>query len=159
VKKGRGVEVPNYKNDLLINVIEAILPDGAMQWQLVATRHKEVSGEAELRDCHDLKRHFTTSKSLCDNGKKVTGLAARKKVVARISGVVYCRSHLHPTAVVPTVTTKRQILMKKQKFMYNTKKMQTMRNIMVLHLLDHSTIRSSMMTQFEEEDDENNEVS
>jgi hypothetical protein len=31
-KKGRGVEVPNYKNDLLINVIEAILPDGAMQW-------------------------------------------------------------------------------------------------------------------------------
>jgi hypothetical protein len=34
----------------------------------VATRYKEVSGEVELRDCHDLKRHFTTSKSLSDNG-------------------------------------------------------------------------------------------
>jgi hypothetical protein len=86
-KKGRGVGVPNYKNDLLINVIEAILPDGAMQWQLVATRYKEVSGEAELRDCHDLKRHFTTSKSLCDNGKKVTGSAAPKPVVARCQDI------------------------------------------------------------------------
>ena len=60
IDKGRAVGVPNYKNDLLINVIEAILPDGAIQWKLLATRYKEVSGEVEERDSHDIKRHFTT---------------------------------------------------------------------------------------------------
>ena len=86
-KKGRGVGVPNYKNDLLVNCIEAILPDGAMQWQLVADRYKAVSGETELRDCHDLKRHFTTNKNLCDNGKKVTGSAAPKPMSARCQAI------------------------------------------------------------------------
>jgi hypothetical protein len=86
-KKGRGVGVPNYKNDLLINCIEAILPDGAMQWQLVASRYKEVSAEAELRDAHDLKRHFNTNKNLCDNGKKVTGSAAPKPMTARCQAI------------------------------------------------------------------------
>ena len=81
--KGRAVGVPNYKNDLLINVIEAILPDGAIQSKLVATRYKEVSGEVEERDSHDIKRHFTTNKNLCDNGRKVTGSAAPKPSVAR----------------------------------------------------------------------------
>ena len=75
--------MPNYKNDLLINVIEAILPDGAIQWKLVATRYKEVSGEVEERDSHDIKRHFATNKNLCDNGRKVTGSAAPKPSVAR----------------------------------------------------------------------------
>jgi hypothetical protein len=86
-KKGRGVGVLNYKNVLLINCIEAILPDGAMQWQLVASRYKEVSGEAELRDAHDLKRHFNTNKNLCDNGKKVTGSAAFKPMTARCQAI------------------------------------------------------------------------
>jgi hypothetical protein len=86
-KKGRGVGVPNYKNDLLINCIEAILPDGAMQLQLVASRYKEVSGEAEFRDAHDLKRQFTTNKNLCDNGKKVTGSAAPKPMTARCQAI------------------------------------------------------------------------
>ena len=81
--KGRSAGVPNYKNDLLINVIEAILPDGPLQWRTVATRYKEASGEADERDPHDLKRHFTTSKNMCDNGKKKTGSSAPKPTVAR----------------------------------------------------------------------------
>jgi hypothetical protein len=79
----RAVGMPNYKNDLLISVIEAILPDGAIQWKLVATRYKEVSGEVEERDSHDIKRHFTTNTNLRDNGRKVTGSAAPKPSVAR----------------------------------------------------------------------------
>lgn len=62
--KGRGLEFPNFKNDLLINFFEAILPDGAMEWQLVATIYKEISGGAELRDCRDIKRHFNTLKKI-----------------------------------------------------------------------------------------------
>ena len=81
--KGRSAGVPNYKNDLLVNVIEAILPDGPLQWRTVATRYKEASGEADERDPHDLKRHFTTSKNMCDNGKKKTGSSAPKPTVAR----------------------------------------------------------------------------
>ena len=81
--KGRAVGVPNYQNDLFINCVEAILPDGALQWTMVAQRYHQVSGEKELRENHDLKRYFTTHKNLCDNGKKVTGSSAPKPQVAR----------------------------------------------------------------------------
>ena len=85
--KGRSAGVPNYKNDLLINVVEAILPDGPLQWRMVSTRYKEASGEVEERDPHDLKRHFTTSKNMCNNGKKVTGSSAPKATVARCQDI------------------------------------------------------------------------
>lgn len=85
--KGRSAGVPNYKNDLLINIVEAILPDGPLQWRMVSTRYKEASGEVEERDPHDLKRHFTTSKNMCDNGKKVTGSSAPKATVARCQDI------------------------------------------------------------------------
>jgi hypothetical protein len=81
--KGRAVGVPNYKNEVLINVVEAVLPDGALQWSIVAQRYQEASGERELRDSHDIKRHFTTQRNMCDNGKKVTGSSAPKPQVAR----------------------------------------------------------------------------
>ena len=70
--KGRAAGVPNYQNEVLINAIEGILPDGALQWRKVAERYQEASGEKEIRDNHDIKRHFTTHKNLCDSGKKVT---------------------------------------------------------------------------------------
>ena len=80
---GRAAGVPNYQNDVLINVIEAVLPDGPLQWSIVAQRYQEASGEREIRDGHDIKRHFTTHKNLCNNGKKVTGSSAPKPQVAR----------------------------------------------------------------------------
>ena len=85
--KGRSAGVPNYKNDLLINVIEAILPDGPLQWRMVSTRYKEAFCEVEERNPHDLRRHFTTSKNMCDNGKKVTGSSAPKATVARYQDI------------------------------------------------------------------------
>ena len=85
--KGRSAGVPNYKNEILINVVEAILPDGALGWTKVAQRYQEASGEKELRDSHDIKRHFTTHKSLCDSGKKVTGSSAPTPSVARCQAI------------------------------------------------------------------------
>lgn len=86
-KGGRAAGVPNYQNDVLINVIEAVLPDGPLQWSIVAQRYQEASGEREIRDGHDIKRHFTTHKSLCNNGKKVTGSSAPKPQVARCQDI------------------------------------------------------------------------
>lgn len=71
----------------MINVVEAILPDGPLQWRMISTRYKEASREAEERDPHNLKRHFTTSKNMCDNGKKYTGSSAPKATVARCQDI------------------------------------------------------------------------
>ena len=46
-------------------------------------RYQKASGEKDLRENHDIKRHFVTHKSLCDKGKKVTGSSAPKPSVAR----------------------------------------------------------------------------
>lgn len=85
--KGRSAGVPNYKNELLINVIEGILPNGPALWQMVARRYQEVSGEMNIREVQDIRRHFTTHKNLCDNGKKVTGSSAPKESVARCQSI------------------------------------------------------------------------
>lgn len=85
--KGRSVGIPNYKNDLLTNVIEAVLPNGAALWQVVAKRYQEVSGELNVRDVQDIRRHFTTHKSLCASGKKVTGSSAPNSSVARCQAI------------------------------------------------------------------------
>ena len=46
--KGRAVGVPNYKNELLINVVEAVLPNCAALWAIVAKRYQEASGDLIL---------------------------------------------------------------------------------------------------------------
>ena len=85
--KGRAVGVPNYKNDLLINVVEAVLPNGAALWHIVAKRYQESSGEANLREVQDIKRHFQTHRNLCNNGRKVTGSSAPIPSVARCQSI------------------------------------------------------------------------
>ena len=70
--KGKKTGTSNYKNDMLLNVIEAILPAGAEGWKIIASRFQIVSGEATLRFNDDIRRHFFTK--LCKNGKRQTGL-------------------------------------------------------------------------------------
>mgnify|MGYP000276798726 CR=1 FL=1 len=48
-----------------------MLPNGEYAWQAVATAYQAESGEAELRDTTDLKKHW--HKVLCNGGKKPTG--------------------------------------------------------------------------------------
>ena len=85
--KGRAVGVPNYKNELLINVVEAVLPNCAALWAIVAKRYQEASGELNLRDSQDIRRHFQTHRSLCNNGRKITGSAAPQPSVARCQSI------------------------------------------------------------------------
>ena len=42
--EGRGTGVPNYKNDVLVSVIESVMPIGPAQWDVVASRYRVQSG-------------------------------------------------------------------------------------------------------------------
>jgi len=68
---GRPVGAKNYKNGLLVDIIDELRPFGNNMWELVAQRYKEGSGEDVLRDVKDIKDHWV--KKLCNNFKKPTG--------------------------------------------------------------------------------------
>ena len=70
--KGKRAGTPNYKNDLLLNVVEAVLPAGAEQWKIVAQRYQQSSGESFLRFYDDVRRHFNDK--LCKKNQRQTGL-------------------------------------------------------------------------------------
>jgi hypothetical protein len=58
----------NYKNDLLINIISEILPNGDYEWQDVSFAYPEQSKEEIPRNTDDLKRHWM--KTICNKMKK-----------------------------------------------------------------------------------------
>ena len=61
----------NYKNEMLINIISEILPNGEYGWQAVSFAYHEQSKEDQARNTDDLKRHWI--KTLCNGMKKPTG--------------------------------------------------------------------------------------
>jgi hypothetical protein len=61
----------NYKNDMLINIISEILPNGEYGWQAVSFAYHEQSKEDQPRNTDNLKRHWI--KTLCNGMKKPTG--------------------------------------------------------------------------------------
>ena len=63
--------VPNYRNDLLIPIIERLLPQGAEGWRQVATAYHVASKETDLRDADALRDNWV--RKLCNNFKKPTG--------------------------------------------------------------------------------------
>ena len=85
--KGRSSGQVNYKNDILANVVESIIPISALDWMIVCDRYKEATGEAQKRDHHDLKRHFIQDPKCCNSNKKITGSAAPKPLVARCQAI------------------------------------------------------------------------
>eukprot|EP01035_Chromulina_nebulosa_P011041 gene11041-14774_t len=56
--KGRSSGVPNYQSNILLNIIEDVLPLGSLMWQSVASRYHLASKEPNLRDFNDVKRKF-----------------------------------------------------------------------------------------------------
>jgi hypothetical protein len=60
-----------YKNDMLINIISEILPNGEYGWHAVSFAYHEQSKEDQPRNTDDLKRHWI--KTLCNGMKKPTG--------------------------------------------------------------------------------------
>jgi len=68
---------PNYQNNILVPIIERILPDVAEAWQLVALAYKQDSGE-EVLHLEDYC-HKNWVKKLCSNFKKPTGATRSDK--------------------------------------------------------------------------------
>jgi hypothetical protein len=68
---GRQPGCPNYQNNILIGIVERILPNGNEGWRIVALAYKEESGEEILRSEDDLKKNWV--RKLCNNMKKSTG--------------------------------------------------------------------------------------
>jgi hypothetical protein len=61
----------NYKNDVLINIIEEILPNGELGWEAVAIAYKAKSNEEMQQDTTNVKKHWMTN--LCNSMKNPTG--------------------------------------------------------------------------------------
>jgi hypothetical protein len=60
----------NYKNDLLIDIVANILPNGEYGWQTVAIAYQEQSNENILHDSAEMKKHWI--RTLCNGMKKPT---------------------------------------------------------------------------------------
>ena len=81
--------LPNYKNTILLDIIAEVLPAGAQQWETVASRYFDMSGEAAPRDADMIKRHFNDK--LCNGGKKPTGEAGSKTdLILRAQRIKLC---------------------------------------------------------------------
>jgi hypothetical protein len=61
----------NYKNDVLIDIVEEILPNGELGWEAVAIAYQAKTNEESLRDTTDVKKHWL--KNLCNSMKKPMG--------------------------------------------------------------------------------------
>ncbi len=59
----------NYKNDLLIDIVANLLPNGEYGWQTVAIAYQEQSKENILRDSAEMKKHWI--RTLCNGMKKL----------------------------------------------------------------------------------------
>jgi hypothetical protein len=57
----------NYKNALLIRIIDQVLPNGELGWQAVATAYKEAAGEDTVQNSDNIKKHWIRN---CCNGMK-----------------------------------------------------------------------------------------
>jgi hypothetical protein len=68
---GRQPGCPNYQNNILIRVVDRILPNGNEGWCLVALGYQKDSGEEILHSEDDLKKNLFCK--LCNNMKKPTG--------------------------------------------------------------------------------------
>jgi hypothetical protein len=68
---GRSGGVPNYRNDILINVVEEYLPQGLEAWRGVALAYQRESMESTLRRGEDLRDNW--NKKLCNRMLKPTG--------------------------------------------------------------------------------------
>lgn len=64
--------IPDYKNNLLISIMEKYLPTGSEVWAVVAGLYKEASSENIIWDCLDLHGHYWPNKK-CIEHKKPTG--------------------------------------------------------------------------------------
>ena len=63
-RAGRPVGAPNYKNDILIEIVELYLPQGLEAWRAVATAYQRESMETVFCRGEDLRDNW--NKKLCN---------------------------------------------------------------------------------------------
>jgi hypothetical protein len=68
---GRSGGVPNYKNDILIKIVELYLPQGLEAWRAVALAYQRESMETVLRRGEDIRDNW--NRKLCNRMQKPTG--------------------------------------------------------------------------------------
>ena len=69
-------------DDMLFNVIEAILPASSEQWKTVASRYQIISGKSTVRNHDDIRLHYMAK--LCKNCKRgLNNKSAPTAIVAR----------------------------------------------------------------------------
>jgi hypothetical protein len=69
---GRRTGIPNYNKEILLDVIERLLPTSSDDWKEVSQEYMQLSGESILRDSAEVKRQFMTK--LMNKGLKPTGM-------------------------------------------------------------------------------------
>jgi hypothetical protein len=68
---GRSGGVPNYRNDILIEVVKLYLPQGLETWRAVALAYQIESVETVLRRGENLRDNW--NRKLCNRMQKPTG--------------------------------------------------------------------------------------
>jgi hypothetical protein len=61
----------NYRNNLLIDIIEEILPSGELGWEAIAIAYQGRLNKEAQQDTADIKKHWM--KNLCNGMRKLTG--------------------------------------------------------------------------------------
>ena len=93
-----------YKNELLLDIIEEILPKNAIHWEQVCETYRERANEDDVRDVDSVKRHF--NEKLCNKHQKPTGEARAKAMVERAQTL--CKRLLMKAMQSYTVVNKTQ---------------------------------------------------
>ena len=70
-RTGSTAGVPNYRNDLLIDIIEENLPEGLEAWRMVAFAYQNALNQVNLWRVEDIRDNWV--RKLCNNFKKPTG--------------------------------------------------------------------------------------
>ncbi len=96
--RGRSSGTANYRNDILINIVEQQLPQGLEAWRNVASLYQNASNENELHRGDDIRDNWV--RKLCNNFKKPTGkpgdltdriyccLAIERRIQRRVSAAI-----------------------------------------------------------------------
>ena len=100
---GRPRGAKKYKNEVLINIIAGILPNGQYGWDQVAAAYMASAKEDIIRDTDDLKKHWV--RVLCNGMKKPTGGTVQKgerihKCIA-IERLILDKTHLGMLSLSP----------------------------------------------------------
>ena len=82
---GRRAGIPNFKKNIVINIVGAHLPVSSDDWKECCEAYQAATSELLLRDNADFKRYFW--EKCCNKGKKPTGSSGADDSVCRAQNI------------------------------------------------------------------------